>query len=233
MDTEFKTVIAAIERLEAEQRRRTDEKVERGEAVREPLVAGCGGPEDAADVLELAKTSRTAELRAAGEKREIIFDPIEVMVTGVPRPGRDDQYSERLDRERAKPEEVRQREKEAAAARVVDFHEGSKSHEPEYKPPPLSKAPEEPPIEELEWRGVVVQVRGPIPDRNFPGEIAEARSAVLNNVLYVEDAQGRRLGVQELTAEEDAAATAREIARKKLGGEKFFGEIAYPSLGLV
>jgi hypothetical protein len=193
----------------------------------------CGGGEDAADVLERAKASRIAELRAVGEKREVIFDPISLMCTGVPRPGRDDRYVERY-RERAKQsaEEIRQREKEAAAARGVDFHEGSRSHEPEYKPPPLPAPPPETPAE-LEWRGVIVQVRGPDHERSDPGEIAEARYAVLNGVLYVEDAQGRRLGVQELTADEDAAAIARGIARKKLGGNQFYAPIAYPNLKLV
>jgi hypothetical protein len=231
MDTESKTVIAAIERLEAELQRRIAEKVEKGDAIREELHAVCAGTEDAADVLECLKASRIAELRAAGEKRPIIFDPIEVIMTGVPRGACDEKYFERLNRERAKPEEVRQREKEAAAARGIDFHEASKPREPEYKPPPMSKAPEEPPAEQ--WRDVRVQIRGPDHERNDPGEIAEARYAVLNNVLYVEDPHGRRLGVQEINAEEDAAAIARGIARKKLGGEKFFGAIAYPSLGLV
>jgi hypothetical protein len=233
MDIESKTVLAAIERLETEKQRRIDEKVEKGEAIREELYAVCAGVEDTADVLERAKASRIAELRAAGEKREIIFDPIDVICTGVPRPGRDDKYIERLDRECAKPEELRQREKEAAAARGIDFHEGSRSHEPEYKPPPMSKAPEEPPAENLEWRGVWVQIRGPDHERNDPGEIAEARYAVLNGSLYVEDAQGQRLGVQELGAGEDAAAVARGIARKKLGGNQFYRPIAYPNLGLV
>jgi hypothetical protein len=233
MNTESKTVMAAIERLEAEKQRRIDEKVEKGEAIREELYVVCAGPEDAADALGCRKASRTAALRAAGEKREIIFDPIDVIYTGVPRPGRDDKYVERY-RERAKQsaEEIRQREKEAAAARGVDFHEGSRSHEPEYKPPPLPAPPPETPAE-LEWRGVIVQVRGPDHERNDPGEIAEARYAVLNGVLYVEDAQGRRLGVQELTAEEDAAAIARGIARKKLCGNQFYAPITYPNLSLV
>jgi hypothetical protein len=230
MDTEAKTVIAAIERLEAEKQRRIEEKVEKGDAIREELHAVCAGPEDAADVLECLKASRIAELRAAGEKREIIFDPIEVIMTGVPRPGRDEKYFARLVREHAKlkPEEIRQREQQAAAASATDFHQGSKSHD-EYKPPPLPAPPPETPAE-LEWRGVIVQVRGPIPDRNDPGEIVEARYAVLNSVLYVEDAQGRRLGVQELEIGENAA---RGIVRKKLGGNQFYRPIAYPNLGLV
>jgi hypothetical protein len=223
---------AALEQLEIERDRRISERVEKGEAIREELYAVCAGPDDAADMLERVKASRIAELRAAGEKREIIFDPIEVIMTGVPRPGRDPKYIDRLNRERAKQsaEEIRQREKEAAAARVIDFHAASKSHEPEYKPPPMNKMEELP---ALEWRSVIVQVKGPEPDRDFPGEIAEARYATSNGVLYVEDTEGRRLGTREITAEEDAAAVARGIARKKLGANQFYAPITYPNLSLV
>jgi hypothetical protein len=212
---------AALEQLEAEKRRRIDEKIAKGEAIRAESPFIVGVPD-----LDLDYTA----VRRDADGREIYpAEPFAVIVTGVPRPGRDDKCVAQFEYAKQDPEAVRQHEKEAAA-RVAAFHEGAKSHEPEYKPPPMSK-PEE--LPELEWRGVWVQVKGPDPDRNFPGEIAEARYAVLNNVLYVEDAQGRRLGVQELTAEEDAGAVARGIARKKLGGEKFFAAIAYPNLGLV
>jgi hypothetical protein len=223
MDTEPKTVIAAIERLEAEMQRRIEEKIAKGEAIRaeSPFIVGVPDPE----------IDYTA-VRHDADGREIYpAEPFAVIVTGVPRPGRDDKYIERHDQECTKQdaEELRQREKEAAA-RVAAFHEGAKSHEPEYKPPPMSK-PEA--LPELEWRGVWVQIRSPDHERNDPGEIAEARYAVSNGLIYVEDAEGRRLGVQELAAGEDAAAVARGIARRKLGGEKFFAPIAYPNLSLV
>jgi hypothetical protein len=181
-----------------------------------------GGFEDAEALLEGDYAPR---IEKDSDGREIIYDPITVMYTGVPRPGRDDKYVARLDRE------VRVPKSEAAYAEHIRAHSAA-AREPEpYKPPPMSKAPEE--LPELAWRGVWVQIRGPDHERNDPGEIAEARYAVLNGVLYVEDTQGRRLGVQELGAGEDAAAVARGIARKKLGGEKFFAPIAYPNLGLV
>jgi hypothetical protein len=233
MDTEAKTVIAAIERLEAEQRRRIAEKVEKGDAIREELHAVCAGPEDAADVLERLKASRIAELRAAGEKREIIFDPIEVILTGVPRPGRDEKYFERLNQERAKPEEVRQREKEAAAASGIDFHGGSKSHEPEYKPPPMSKALEEPPAEALKWRGIIVQVRASNPELGDPGQIIEGRFAVWQGMVRVEDMEGRFVGTQALSSADDPLSIARRLLRERHGKSAFWGAVSYPSLKLV
>src|SRR5262249_45198252 len=86
----------ALEQLEAERERRIDEKVEKGGAIRVPLpVAVVGGPEEAAAGGESARAAKLAELKAAGEKREIYFeedDAISVIVTGVPRAGRDDPY---------------------------------------------------------------------------------------------------------------------------------------------
>jgi hypothetical protein len=88
-----KKLEAALEQLEAEKQRRIDEKVEKGEAVRVPspvVVVGVEQPTDA--LIERAKADKLAELRAAGEKREIYFDADKptVIVTGVTRAGRDD-----------------------------------------------------------------------------------------------------------------------------------------------
>jgi hypothetical protein len=84
---------AALAQLEAEKQRRIDEKVEKGEAVRLPApVVIVGAPQPTAGLMERAQAEKIAELQAAGEKREIHFDadtPI-VIVTGVPRAGRDD-----------------------------------------------------------------------------------------------------------------------------------------------
>jgi hypothetical protein len=78
----------------------------------------------------------------------------------------------------------------------------------------------------------MVQVARPDPERNDPGEVVEARYAVLDGRLYVE-AQGQRLGVHELKAGEDAATVARRIVREKLGGKRFYAPLAYPNLRLV
>jgi hypothetical protein len=78
---------AALEQLEQERRRRQNEKVERGEAVRVPPIV-VSEPGDVAG----EKARRLAELRAAGEAREVIFghesddgSEISVIITGVPR----------------------------------------------------------------------------------------------------------------------------------------------------
>ena len=76
---------AAIERLEAERQRRIDEKVAQGTVVRAPLYVVVSDPEQVEAEVEGAKADKLAELRQAGETREIIFDEPFVIITGVPR----------------------------------------------------------------------------------------------------------------------------------------------------
>src|SRR5262245_9674224 len=73
----------ALERLEQERERRVAAKVEAGQAVVVPLLVATS--QDPA----VRKAAKLAELRAAGEKREVIFDTT-VVDTGVPRAARDD-----------------------------------------------------------------------------------------------------------------------------------------------
>jgi hypothetical protein len=92
-DSEKQKFAAALEQLEEEKRRRIDEKIAKGEAVRVPSPVVVVGVEQLTDALiERAKEDKLAELRAAGEKREVYFeaDKPTVIVTGVPRTGRDD-----------------------------------------------------------------------------------------------------------------------------------------------
>jgi hypothetical protein len=74
---------AALERLEQERARRIREKIEKGEAVRMPvLIAG------ARESIAAVKARTLAAMRAAGEKREVVCID-EALVTGVPRPSRE------------------------------------------------------------------------------------------------------------------------------------------------
>jgi hypothetical protein len=79
-----KIAAAAIERLEAEKRRRQDEKVAKGEAVRVQFIPPVVRPDEVADaVIEKEKGRQIAELRERGE----IFDddPVTAIITRVPR----------------------------------------------------------------------------------------------------------------------------------------------------
>jgi hypothetical protein len=55
------------------------------EAIRVPLYVVVGKPGEAAAAIEAAKAEKLAELREAGETREVHFDEPLVIVTGVPR----------------------------------------------------------------------------------------------------------------------------------------------------
>jgi hypothetical protein len=76
---------AALEQLEAEQRRREDEKVANGEAVRRPLYVVAHNGEPVADLIEHAKAREVATLRAQGDQRTIYFEEPLTIRTGVPR----------------------------------------------------------------------------------------------------------------------------------------------------
>jgi hypothetical protein len=65
-------IASAIERLTQEKQRRIDEKFEKGEVVRVSLTVVAECQEAAA--IEDAKAQRLAELREAGEQREVVFD---------------------------------------------------------------------------------------------------------------------------------------------------------------
>jgi hypothetical protein len=158
--------------------------------------------------------------------REIIFDPITVMYTGVPRPGRDDKYLARLERE------GRDRESEAAYAEHVRANSVAARQPAPYVPPPMSKAPEEPTADELEWHPVWVQVRAADPERGDPGEITEGRFAVWERMVRVEDMHGRALGSQALRPGDDPLSIARQLLLEKRGST-FWGPIDYRPSRLV
>jgi hypothetical protein len=79
---------ALVQELEIEAERRRQERVAKGEYVAGPRVVA--GHADSAAHIE---KRISAEMRAAGERREVIFD--DVIITGVPRAGRDDLVLER------------------------------------------------------------------------------------------------------------------------------------------
>jgi hypothetical protein len=80
-ENEKQSLEDAIERLEAEHRRRIDEKIERGEAVRAewPIIVGVPDPEKDYDAV----------YRDADGREVYPAEPYSVIVTGVPRRGRD------------------------------------------------------------------------------------------------------------------------------------------------
>src|SRR5262245_27206799 len=136
------SIKVALEQAEAEKQRRLDEKIARNEAMRTFVVVG--GHQD----IAAAKDRKIAELRAAGEQREIYFGvqfegdekPIEAICTGVPRFRRDDVYAAYLEAEAARP------------GYKPPTNEGPKKPT-EVKPPPMSVPTPEPTLP-TDWSAV-------------------------------------------------------------------------------
>ena len=80
---------ALMEELEAERQRRIDQK---GEAIRVPALSIVVGTLDAANaaIENTRARMQAADRETGGRAREVYFDEPAVLVTGVPRPGRDD-----------------------------------------------------------------------------------------------------------------------------------------------
>jgi hypothetical protein len=199
---------AAIERLEAEKQRRIDEKVAKGEAVRVPLYVVVNDPGQEAAEIESAKADKLAELRKAGERREVVWDEPLVIITGVPRGGLDDDDDAppivKAPEDKAlRIEDFRAREQVSEAMHVVD------------RPMPSTPAPRsvEEPAEPLVEHRIRVQVAPPTEDD--PGAIVEGSYTLEDGVLRVYDTDQNLLGTEHLRPDADAGAAARRVLREK------------------
>jgi hypothetical protein len=199
---------AAIERLEAERQRRIEEKVASGSAVRVPLCVVVGDPEQVAAEIESARARKPAELRKAGETREIIFDEPMVINTGVPRDA--DFGKDWAPLPPTKPYDRHDADDEPRAPAITrpsEAHEG----EPYEGPHPIH-----------------VQVRCSDPDKGDPGEIAEGSFTVSSGgIVRVMNDQGQLLGTHVLQPMEDAAGVARRILREKKSPVQFWNPLPY------
>ena len=74
MDDIDKREAELLARLEAEREQRLAEKIAAGEIVSVPLFIVAGSESEARAKVEEAKADKLAELRAAGDQREVVFD---------------------------------------------------------------------------------------------------------------------------------------------------------------
>jgi hypothetical protein len=156
---------AALERLEAERARRISEKIEKGEAVRMPvLIVG------ARESIAAVRARTLAAMRAAGEKREIFpADGRDAIVTGVPRPGREpENYSPPISSEPPAPS-------------ICDRRSAPRDPQPT-----APKQVAEPSGIEAEWRRVWTTVQLPS-ETNPGGVIAEGLYRVEDGMVKVTD----------------------------------------------
>jgi hypothetical protein len=194
--------------LQAHRQRLLDEKVEAGKVVRlPPLIVGSEAE------IEAAKAREIEKLRAAGDKRTVIFgdDQVEVIITGVPKAAH-------------VPDLVSEPNKESRHHRrpqgeVLRLTEGDPLRATFAPPPPESEPSEKKPI----W----VQTEAPS-ENNPGGTIAEGFERHTNTRVQVYDTAGNLLGSASLQPGDDVEATARRILREKRGNRDFNAPLQYP-----
>ena len=151
-------------------------------------------------------------MKAAGETREIYFedDAIEVIITGVPRDGRDDQDAlERLI-QRAKQSGY---PSDPLQAKAVKAREAPVPPPPEPEPEPESKR---------------VRVTIELPTDNNLGSVADGYYFVQDEMVYVSDALKRPLGRLALNPGDNPEIVARRLLKAKHCSNNFYRKLQYP-----
>jgi hypothetical protein len=191
--------------LEAERERRIEAKVAEDKAIREPLVVVLRGHDDE---VESAKAARLAELRAAGEKREVIFDCTRI-ITGVPR-----------SLEVYKPQPRTTDDKPDYTSHLKTYEDTKIPPRP--KPPVEAKAPPKP-------GPVQTQVRAPSQDDKDPGEVVSGWYDIQGGQVVVwERSGGAPIGRAAYNPGDDPKVIARRLLREKRNGPSgFYGPISY------
>jgi hypothetical protein len=221
-DTDDKRAAELLARLEAERETRIADKIAAGEIVSVPLFIVGGSETSAARQVAQAKADKLAELRAAGDQREVVFR-INTVVTGVV------QHGEPRD--------------PAAAPSAPGFASGEDAPRQHLPPPVIAptrradevieeEVREEPPQPPVIETPISVQVRQ-CRDDDDPGEIAEGYFSVDGKVLTVTDTRGNYVGSRSLLKDEDAKTVAKRLLRDKQAPEEEFNRpLSYPNIGL-
>jgi hypothetical protein len=212
-DIDHNKLDAALERLEAERERRLAERIEAGQIVSVPLCVVAGSESEARAQVEEAKASALAELRAAGDQREVVFDVV-LVVTGVVKHG------EAPETEPWKPlaPPFLPTRVSTVSSETVDLRD--EVVKAEEAPPPI--------IETY----IAVQVGRCQEDD--PGQIAEGWFSVDNGQVIVTNATGKFVGSHTLLKGEDARVVAKRLLREKTPeGEEFNRRLSYPNAGLA
>jgi hypothetical protein len=153
-------------------------------------------------------------LKAAGETREIYFeDGIAIIITGVPRAGRDPEDA---------VERLVARAKQTGYPSDPILAKATQARETQAQKPPAEPEPEP------ERHYVRVEIRPS--SENDPGQILEGRYATIGSLVQVWTLDGRLLGSGEARPDEEPASVARKILRAKsdCGNNNFYRPLRYP-----
>jgi hypothetical protein len=206
-DIDHNKLDAALERLEAERERRLAEKIEAGEIIEVPLWVVAGSQAGACAQVEQAKADKLAELRAAGETREVVFE-VTTVATGVVKFG------------------------EATGPAWKPTAPPYLPRPSSVAPPKEDEAVREAPAPVIESY-VQVQV-GRCHDDDDPGEIAEGWFSVDGRTVTVTAANGKYVGSRVMLEGGDARVVAKQLLREKQAPEEDFNRrLIYPEAGLA
>ena len=173
-------------------------RIEAGEIVSVPLCRRGRVRIRARAKVEQAKADKLAELRAAGDQREVVF-AVQLVV-------------DRRVQARGSDRPCVEAERAAIPAEVASSDAAATSTEEEA----VREEPQPPVIETY----VQVQIRQ-CQDDDDPGEIAEGWFSIDGKVVTVTDANGRYVGSRAMLEGEDARVVAKQLLREKEGpGER-------------
>ena len=228
MSTELEKIVAQIEAIEAAQQRRIIDKINSGEAVLlPPKVTVIGCPQAVPD-----------EAKHDAQGRQIIYgtltedgridEGISVIVTGVPRAGRD------ADGETISSPPPKSRADDWLCSMCgnrypsnVTVHHCIPRYEGPKGPKPRSAAvsSDEP------WHPLVVQVQAPS-ETNPGGSVREYRYQVAFGTVRVAELDGRLIGSAAVSPGDDVRIAARKVIRECNSG---FNSplLNYPHLTIV
>jgi hypothetical protein len=220
---------AALEHLEAVQAQRLAERIAAGELVEVKLFIVAGSESEARAQAEQAKAAKLAELRDAGDTREVVFD-ITLVTTGVCRHG---EISDPAAAPSAPSFALRE---DVAVQPLAVRHAACRTED---APPSGSRtlsATDEEAVqtdpEPVFETYIAVQTRRCVDDDD-PGEIAEGYFSVDGSTVTVTNKVGGHVGSRTMLEGEDARVVAKQLLRGKSPEVDGFNRVLhYPNAGL-
>jgi hypothetical protein len=230
MSTELEKVVAQIEAIEAAQQRRIIDKINSGEAVlrpRKPLVVGRPRTVPAETEVERDEQGRQifyGTLTEAGH----IDEGVSLVVTGVPRAGRDDD-GEVISSPPPKPPA----DDWLCSMCGNRYPSNVTVHHcvPRYEGPTGPKLRSAQIQSSEQWHSIIVQVR--VPCQEYPaGQIQEYKYQATDGVVRVASLDGRVIGSASVAPDDDIKIAARKVIRE-CGSGFNSPYLAYRPLGIV
>ena len=206
MSDDLSKLKAAREQLKTERETIIATAVESGAAALASVVVSSHVPErDRAAAFEEAKARKLAELRQAGEKREVFFSRT-IITTGVPR---------------GEP---------ISTAKV----EADPFLKPRYSKPDAAPARPVAAVPDMTEAKKITATIAPIRDERDFGTVIFGSYKVEGGQVHVADQDGRSLGSLPVGPDDDVEAVARRLLREKTAANSdFFGRINYRKRSLV